>query len=189
MGGLITFLRCMYSLVNHTLQTFINLRSTRKLSRQTGLRRQESHSTMETRQYYNSFSTLGLYRYYFEFLKIFGIFPFKIYTDSKTKCVKEISYHKTGVFYFINNFVVSLFICNVLLAYIIVIKNAAEGTGEEFLLEYVTFTMTVSSIAILLITFNLKKHKVCNLLNEWLLVEDTLVRGKTTYVLFSRYLI
>ena len=142
---------------------------------------------MEIGQDYKYYSTLNLYRYFFEFLKIIGIFPFKINFDSKRKCLTEISYHKNGLFYFINILVISLFIFHNLLACIILIKNAVLGSRAEHLLELLSFAMTISFLNIVLLTFNLKKVKICNILNEWILVEAALIRGKTCTVILSNY--
>ena len=143
---------------------------------------------MATDQVSNYYCTLHLYRYFFEFFKTFGIFPFKLNLDSKTKRLKEISYHRNGPFYVINNLAVLLLIFSNLLAYIALIRYAVLGIKGDFILGHESYTMTISFVAIVLLTINLKKAKVCRFLNKWILVEEVLIRGKAIVLYFNKCL-
>ena len=131
-----------------------------------------------------NYSTLKIYYKYFTFLQVVGVFPFKINFDRKTQSLKEISIHKEGIFYYLNKIVVTFSVLYTLLAFLIFL-NYTERATRVYAISHVSWTLVCLHMCIIIVTFNLKKVKLCKLLNEWIQIQSALVQGKAKYFLFS----
>jgi len=135
--------------------------------------------TMETNSdYYNS---LRPYCRHFEFLKIVGIFPFKINIDPKTQRLREISFHGSGTFFYINRLVLTLFLFYCTITYVILARHFlinGNGNSELDVVPHISWMLTLTFMAFILVELNIKKSKICGFMNEWILVQDCFQRGK-----------
>ena len=128
-----------------------------------------------------SLSTLGEYPYFFEFLKLTGIFPFLIACDNKkseaSKRVTNISFHRSGIYYRLNQFTVGLFSAYFVLVSVSIAFHARREKASDLMLMG-SFVSTMALIIVILIIFTLRKANLCGFLNQWLQVEYDIVNGK-----------
>jgi len=127
----------------------------------------------------DNYSTLRLFRYYFQFLAIIGIFPFQVNFDPIKNCLKGITYHRSGKYYIINNAVAILTFMYTIIAVAILIRYVHTNGGcGEHTVPHASWVMTLSFLMVLLLTVNFKKDRICTLFNQWIRIQASLVRGK-----------
>lgn len=127
----------------------------------------------------NKFSTIGLYRYYFKFLNITGIIPFRIDLDRNTKHLKGISCYTTGIYAYCNKAVVVLYTFYLLLGYLVMIKHIQLKNTSIYVISEISWLIALTFSFIFLSIINIKKHKICNFLCKWIQIQERLIDGKT----------
>ncbi len=119
------------------------------------------------------FSILGEYRYYFQILKVFGIFPFKITYDKKHRnVVKEVTFHKSGVYAWVNRLSTGILLLYCVFAIYINVKTIRSENPTEYL-QIVGWSSSVSMTLAIYLSFNWRKAKLCTFFNHWIQLENS----------------
>ena len=124
------------------------------------------------------FSTLGELCYLFEFLKLIGIFPFLIKYESRgsSKRIKRILFHRSGIYYWLNQFSVGLYLTCFIFMICSLRIHLLQGETTEAVLNG-AWVCTTAAVLATLLSFHLRKVKLCEFLNRWIQVEDAITDG------------
>jgi hypothetical protein len=127
-------------------------------------------------------SHLRLYAFYLEALKCYGIFPFQLTYNSKTKILESVDYHKSGKWAWMNRISIASYFgfsvtCLNSFATCIFSTNPQLNSVNNILgvcFFILTNFATVSGV----FHFSLQKRRVCAILNELLRIRRDLVASK-----------
>ena len=126
-------------------------------------------------------TTMRIYGYYLEFLNLVGVFPFDLTFNSKTNTCENVSYHKSGKFYWLNKAVVTIFTCYTLLSLYSVKSCIFDECGiyhDGLAVTIGLWSVTLIATLIPLLMFNLQKSRICNFINDWHRVEQAVFGSK-----------
>ena len=130
-----------------------------------------------------TFSSLGEFRYFFECIKLLGIFPFLIEYDTRgsNRRVKYISFHKSGVYYWLNQLTVGLYLAQLIfLISNLYIHLMREQTPDTIING--SWICSASLFGTMLLSFHLRKNRFCRFFNQWILVEEAIKEGKLNLI-------
>ena len=132
------------------------------------------------------FSPFGEFRCFFEFIKLIGIFPFLIIYDSGGRGgnlrIKQISFHKTGIFFWLNQLSVGLFLSSVIFTSIILLIHLILAQSPDMVI-HASWVCTIATIGGVLMSFQLRKIKLCGFLTQWIHVENAIAKGTYLHIL------